>query len=586
MHCIDKTTWRAAKRALERAIALHLDDPNVSLTDLGFRTRSSQGHRIVPELAVRVHVHHKLQGKDLQRFAPRHPNRVINARRIGFAVDVPQATYAFDWLQPAPPADDPMLERAASPGDAGRVALAHSRGCGGRVYDRDSGVPMILSTRHVLKAAGRLNSDLRAAVRREKKGSVLPELHGATDSGVQACLDAALFHEDETRAVKAFSIFDSEAGGVTIPQLGMQVIKRGRDAEASEGIVTGILGSARLRTGGHDVLLRHLVHISPRQAGAVIRSGGDSGAWWVEPATDRVVAFHIAGSDCPQGALAHSMPEVLHAFNAEIAAVSPPRTPRPVKTPESMNANAHAAKGAAFHAIAPRRLRRQSRRIEGVVLSMIVLVIGLLGMAHRGHDQISRGEQVARIDELQLTVRQLRAVCLIDSSRWRAQRKVLAIIDQFNSSMDGPLKYRIADTVYDMSLKYPNLDVELICATITHESGRSWNPRVKSHAGALGLMQVMPATGEELAAAEGIIWASAESALFDPIVNIRLGCRYLSALVEAYSIDGGLAAYNGGAGRAARWLKQARAEGILHEETALYVPSILRIYEQYRRKNI
>ncbi|MGH7453862.1 MAG: lytic transglycosylase domain-containing protein [bacterium] len=137
--------------------------------------------------------------------------------------------------------------------------------------------------------------------------------------------------------------------------------------------------------------------------------------------------------------------------------------------------------------------------------------------------------------------------------------------------------------IYEMSRKYSRLDVELICATITHESGRTWNPEAISPAGALGLMQILPTTGIYLAKVEGLVWTSAESILFDPIYNLRLGCRYLAELISTYGVEAGLAAYNGGDRQAKLWLQGGRANQLLHAETAYYVPAVLRIYEEYRR---
>jgi soluble lytic murein transglycosylase len=96
-------------------------------------------------------------------------------------------------------------------------------------------------------------------------------------------------------------------------------------------------------------------------------------------------------------------------------------------------------------------------------------------------------------------------------------------------------------------------------------------------------MQIMPATGRMLAEAEGLPWDSPEASLYDPILNIRLGCRYLSGLVQAYSVDGGLAAYNGGEWRAERWLKANRDYEVLALETRGYVPAILKIYDRLRQ---
>lgn len=151
--------------------------------------------------------------------------------------------------------------------------------------------------------------------------------------------------------------------------------------------------------------------------------------------------------------------------------------------------------------------------------------------------------------------------------------------------METDMKYDIANEIYTMSLMYENLDVDLICATITHESNRSWDPEVKSHVGAIGLMQIMPLTGMYIAKLENINWTDAEDILTNPVYNIRLGCRYLSSMISSYDVDGGLAAYNGGERKAAQWVRSNRADGILWAETSKYVPSVLTLYEEYRNMN-
>ncbi|MFQ6114812.1 MAG: lytic transglycosylase domain-containing protein [bacterium] len=189
---------------------------------------------------------------------------------------------------------------------------------------------------------------------------------------------------------------------------------------------------------------------------------------------------------------------------------------------------------------------------------------------------------IDRVVQLQIQAEQLKSFAKIDKIRKYNIEKVISVINRFNSSMPEEVKYKIASEISDVSMKYDNLDVDLICATITHESALSWEPTVVSDAGAMGLMQVMPSTGEFLAKIEGIEWTSPEDVLFNPIANIRLGSRYLSSLIELYEIDGGLAAYNGGGKRAKMWLAQNRAEGILYDETQKYVPAVLSLYEQFR----
>ena len=184
--------------------------------------------------------------------------------------------------------------------------------------------------------------------------------------------------------------------------------------------------------------------------------------------------------------------------------------------------------------------------------------------------------------KFEASLKMLQAFVKADTEGVVKQEKVIGIIDSFNPSMPLEMKQEIAGEIYNMSIKYPNLDVELLCATITHESARTWDPSVVSKAGAIGLMQIMPPTGEWLAKYENFEWQSAEETLVNPVYNIRMGSRYLSALIETYELDGGLAAYNGGEKRVGMWLAQNKLDSILWPETRKYVPSVLELYEEFR----
>jgi soluble lytic murein transglycosylase-like protein len=74
-----------------------------------------------------------------------------------------------------------------------------------------------------------------------------------------------------------------------------------------------------------------------------------------------------------------------------------------------------------------------------------------------------------------------------------------------------------------------------------------------SGVGALGLMQIMPPTGEELARRFDVPWHGADT-LFNPFVNVKLGTAYLRQLVDRYDGDvaTALAAYNWGPGNVDR----------------------------------
>ena len=187
-----------------------------------------------------------------------------------------------------------------------------------------------------------------------------------------------------------------------------------------------------------------------------------------------------------------------------------------------------------------------------------------------------------KVLELGKSVQAIEALAQFNNIYQNNEQKIVTIMNRFNKKMPAAMKQAIADEILEMTLRYSNLDVDLICATITHESARSWNPKVVSKAGAMGLMQIMPRTGKWLAKSEGLKWTSTEAVLFDPIHNIRLGTRYLSKLINAYDLEGGLAAYNGGWKRAKKWLANDKADGILWAETRSYIPYVLKLYDKYK----
>ena len=92
-----------------------------------------------------------------------------------------------------------------------------------------------------------------------------------------------------------------------------------------------------------------------------------------------------------------------------------------------------------------------------------------------------------------------------------------------------------------------NLDPALVASVIFCESG--YDKNAKSPVGARGLMQLMPATAQEVAGWLELAGYS-ESMLTDPEVNIRLGCRYLAYLIEEMgSVRAAVCAYNAGPGK-------------------------------------
>ena len=111
------------------------------------------------------------------------------------------------------------------------------------------------------------------------------------------------------------------------------------------------------------------------------------------------------------------------------------------------------------------------------------------------------------------------------------------------------------------------VEVALIKAVIKAES--DYDPYVVSHAGARGLMQLMPPTAMEMGVKD----------IFDPGQNVAGGTQYLSHMLKLFGSDKrlALAAYNAGPGNVKRY------KGIPpFEETQNYVPKVLGYYEKYK----
>lgn len=134
-------------------------------------------------------------------------------------------------------------------------------------------------------------------------------------------------------------------------------------------------------------------------------------------------------------------------------------------------------------------------------------------------------------------------------------------------------------------------DPYLVAAIIREES--TYDPAAVSQAGALGLMQVMPQTGQMVASRVDAEPFNRER-LFDPPYNVRLGSWYLGYLAEKFDRKPvyAIAAYNAGPEAVTKWVQQFGnlepdefIESIPYTETRLYVKRVLRSYREYRRVN-
>lgn len=139
-----------------------------------------------------------------------------------------------------------------------------------------------------------------------------------------------------------------------------------------------------------------------------------------------------------------------------------------------------------------------------------------------------------------------------------------------------PLRYSEYVRVHAREHK---LDPALLAAVIYQES--KFRSDAKSKSGAIGLMQLTPATADGIAIrTHGSAFHTSD--LYDPDINIRYGTWYLANLFSKYGSERlVLAAYNAGQGNVDRW--RANGQPIQFAETRAYVKRVEHLKSIYRK---
>ncbi|MBH47989.1 MAG: hypothetical protein CME71_07435 [Halobacteriovorax sp.] len=142
----------------------------------------------------------------------------------------------------------------------------------------------------------------------------------------------------------------------------------------------------------------------------------------------------------------------------------------------------------------------------------------------------------------------------------------------YNALGDGSLPVSTATIEYLFPKPYldqikkidSSIDPLIVLSLIRQES--AFNPEARSHVGARGLMQLMPATARELK--RGV----RNHQLVDPNLNLKLGIKYFKRLLKKYdgSLIHTLAAYNAGEGNLKRWM----GTKLTHEDPLVIIESI------------
>lgn len=154
---------------------------------------------------------------------------------------------------------------------------------------------------------------------------------------------------------------------------------------------------------------------------------------------------------------------------------------------------------------------------------------------------------------------------IVDSASAADQNQTPAISATTPQPLQLSSSPAIEEIIGKASRQY-GVDVALIKAVIKTES--NFNPKAVSHAGAQGLMQLMPGTARGLGVTDS----------FDPGQNIMAGTRFLKDMLKRYhgNMDSALAAYNWGPGNVDR-----KGTAKLPQETQEYLVRVKSYYNQY-----
>ncbi|MEQ1911367.1 MAG: transglycosylase SLT domain-containing protein [Vicinamibacterales bacterium] len=208
-----------------------------------------------------------------------------------------------------------------------------------------------------------------------------------------------------------------------------------------------------------------------------------------------------------------------------------------------------------------RDMRRTYGRIAATAMSVVVCLLAVAQTAHAEIVFFSNGRTMsvrshrAEGDRLVLSLRSggemvvdaaLVAEVGPDEVPYPEPAEIVAVPDVPASVGPTAVPVRpVVSPVFEPLIRRvaaeQGVDVSLVRAVIQVES--AYQPRARSSKGAIGLMQVMPATGRQYGIRN----------LYDPASNIRAGVTHLRSLLERYPLALALAAYNAGAGAVDRF---------------------------------
>lgn len=189
------------------------------------------------------------------------------------------------------------------------------------------------------------------------------------------------------------------------------------------------------------------------------------------------------------------------------------------------------------------------RRTPGLIFLVVTVLLAFLA----GGYLLPRGEKSAgllvsgvSLDDRLASLRMRLAAVERENENLQTELQVRAALAGHGQRLPAGEIERVVASILEAHDRY-GISTDVLLAVIETESG--FNTHAISGAGALGLMQLMPATGHEMAQDLDIEWTG-DDMLYDAAINIRLGSEYLHRMFQRFGhADNALAAYNAGPSR-------------------------------------
>jgi len=189
------------------------------------------------------------------------------------------------------------------------------------------------------------------------------------------------------------------------------------------------------------------------------------------------------------------------------------------------------------------------RRAPGRLILAVTLLLAFLAggfLIPRGEKSIGLLASGVSVDDRMASLRMRVAAVERENENLQTELRVRAALAGHGQRLSAGEIERVTASILEAHGRY-GISADVLLAVIETESG--FDTRAVSHAGALGLMQVMPSTGQEMAGELDIEWTGNDM-LYDPAINIKLGSEYLHRMFQRFGhADNALAAYNAGPAR-------------------------------------